>query len=69
MCISWMTISVLVVVTSLHESAEIADSSQRRGEGGTRIETLHITIRHRSRAGDPGCGAAEHPLGYIHYIY
>ena len=52
-------------------SAEIADSSQRRGEreGGTRIETLHITIRHRSRAGDPGCGAAEHPLGYIHYIY
>ena len=51
-------------------SAEIPDTSGgEEREGGTRIETLHITIRHRSRAGDPGCGAAEHPLGYIHYIY
>ena len=67
-----MTISVLVLVTSLHEvcrDSRYQGEERREREGGTRIETLHITIRHRSRAGDPSCGAAEHPLGYIHYIY
>ena len=64
-----MTISVLVLVTSLHEVCRDSRYQPEEREGGTRIETLHITIRHRSRAGDPGCGAAEHPLGYIHYIY